>query len=180
MRPTGGFGLTFLVLVLLAPLTSTDAQQLSEVAPGARVRIRAPGVVAGRYTGTVLSRTADTIAIASSGASSVRVPVASLTSVEVSRGKSRSRGAIKGAAWGAGIGLIFGVLTTGISDDVGYGSEGEYLAANLVGGAFWGALIGAIAGSERWDRYDLPARSSLVLPVTPGRFGVGVRLEVGR
>jgi hypothetical protein len=104
------------------PLATVGAQPLSELAPGARVRIRAPGIVAGRYTGTVLSRTADTLVVASSAAAAARVPVSSLTSVEVSRGKSRSRGVLKGIAWGAPIGLAVGLLAAAsLSSDPDYG-----------------------------------------------------------
>jgi hypothetical protein len=175
-----------LLLLQSLPLASAGAQPLSELAPGARVRIRAPGIVAGRYTGTVLSRTADTLVVASSAAASARVPVSSLTSVEVSRGKSRSRGAFKGIAWGASIGLGVGLLTAAaLSSDPSYGgpdgqSKGELVAQALGGGAVWGVIIGAIVGSERWVRYDLPARTSL-FPITPGGGArLGVRVAVGR
>ena len=165
-----------LLLVLLLSAVA-DVQQLPEVAPGARVRIRAPGVVAGSYTGTVLSRSADTLVVAGSAAAAVRVPIASLTQVEVSRGRSRSRGASKGALWGAGIGLAIGVVTMGIADDANYGSQGEYVAFNAVGGAIWGVIIGAIVGSERWDGYQLPLRASLVRPAGPGDR-IGLRLAL--
>ena len=167
-----------LTLLLMVPWVGAPAQQLAELAPGARVRIEAPGVVAGRYSGTVLSRTPDTVVVASSAASIVRVPVSSLTSEEVSRGKSRSRGAMNGVPWGAGVGLVFGLLTSGVSGDAGYGSKGEYLAFNVAAGAIWGALIGAIAGAERWDSFHLPRRTSLLLPVAPDRGGLAVRLVV--
>ena len=186
MRRVREIAVSVLLLALL-PLATADAQPLSELAPGARVRIRAPGIVAGRYTGTVLSRTADTLVVASSAAASVRAPISSLTSVEVSRGKSRSRGALKGIAWGAPIGLGAGLLTAAaLSSDPDYGgldgvSKGEFVGQALVGGAIWGAIIGAIVGSERWDRYDLPARTSLLFPITPGGGArLGARVAVGR
>lgn len=172
------------LLMLASPLllTAVGAQPLSEVAPGARVRIRAPGIVAGRYTGTVLSRTSDTIVVASSAAASVRVPVGSLTSVEVSRGRSRARGAGKGALWGGGIGIGLGVLAAaaGSAEDYGGESDAEVITGSILGGAIWGALIGAIVGSERWERYDLPARTSLRLPAAPGRIAVALAVAIGR
>jgi hypothetical protein len=169
-----------LTLVIAVPWSSTPAQPLAEVAPGARVRIQAPGIVAGRYAGTVLARTPDTLVVASAAAGAVRVPIASLTSVEVSRGRSRSLGAMKGAAWGAGIGLAIGLVTAGVADDQGYGSGGEYVVFNALGGAVWGAIIGAIAGSERWDRYDLSRRTSLVLPRPGHSPGLGLRVAIER
>jgi hypothetical protein len=167
----------------LLPFATGRAQQLSELAPGARVRIQAPGVVAGRFTGTVLSRTADTLVVASSSSSSARVPISSLTSVEVSRGRSRSRGALKGVAWGAGIGLAIGLVAAGSSSSSDYASgesDSELIVGATGGGAIWGAIIGAIAGSEHWDRYELPRRTSLFVPIRHARPGLGVRIELGR
>ena len=63
--------------------------QLTEIQPGARVRIAAPGIVAGRYVGTVLTRSADTVELGAPGTSPIKVPIARITSVEVSRGSSR-------------------------------------------------------------------------------------------
>jgi hypothetical protein len=181
MRPLRPLVLSLLLAPFLQPVVA-QAQPLSEVAPGARVRIRAPGVVAGRYVGTVLSRTPDTLVVAGSSASSVRVPLSSLTSVEVSRGSSRARGAGKGALWGGGIGLGVGFLAAaaGSSDDYDGGSDGELVASGLFGGVVWGVIIGAIVGSERWDRYDLPTRTSLVVPFAPGRRTLGIRIAMGR
>ncbi|MFN2566738.1 MAG: hypothetical protein ABR499_17210, partial [Gemmatimonadaceae bacterium] len=110
-----------LVLLPFLPLDAARAQQFSELAPGARVRIQAPGIVAGRYTGTVLSRTTDTLVVASSAAASARVPITALTSVEVSRGRSRSRGALKGIAWGGSIGLGIGLVAAALSESEDYG-----------------------------------------------------------
>jgi hypothetical protein len=60
-------------------------------------------------------------------------------------------------------------------------SKAEFVVQAFAGGAIWGAIIGAIVGSERWDRYDLPTRTSLVFPIAPGGgAGLGVRVAVGR
>ena len=173
----------WLVVLLVLPVASASAQPLSELAPGARVRVQAPGIVAGRYTGTVLSRTADTLVVASSAAAAVRVPIAALTSVEVSRGRSRSRGALKGVAWGAPIGLAVGLLLGAAASGDEFadgGSRSEFVAASIFSGALWGVIIGAIAGSERWDQYELPRRAALLIPWDPRGGRLGLRVALGR
>jgi hypothetical protein len=171
------------VAVSCSPLASMAGQQqlAEQPAPGARVRLRAPGVVAGRYTGTVLSRTPDTLVVGRSVATFVRVPVSALTSLEVSRGKSRSRGALRGAALCA---PIFGAVLGLVADDPpgrsAVAGRVQVVAAGALMGGLGGAIAGAIMPSERWHRYDLPARTSLLLPVTPGPARAGVRIAVGR
>jgi len=140
---------------------------LGELQPGARVRVEAPGIVAGRYKGTVLTRTGDTLTLGGPSSAPVRLPLDRLTSVAISRGKSRSAGAVRGIAWGAPIGLLMGVLAVGLAEDctncTDEPSDGEAVALGTLGGALWGAGIGAIIGRERWERFQLPTRTSLLL-----------------
>lgn len=99
--------LTALTVVscIAIPVRSAHAQMESLI-PGVRVRIRAPGSVSGRLTGTVLTRTSDSLSIATESGVPLHLPLSRLTAVEVSRGKSRSMGAMKGALWGAGVGAL--------------------------------------------------------------------------
>jgi hypothetical protein len=164
---------SFLVLLLLT-VTSAAGAQLAELQPGARVRIQAPGIVAGRYTGTVLARTADTLSIGSPNTAPVRIPVDRITSAEVSRGSSRGLGALQGLKWGVPIGLAFGVLLAASSDNPddlycnGFDNCGtsdshfrtEMIIGGLFSGAFWGAGIGALVGRERWERFNATPRTS--------------------
>ena len=160
------------ILLVLGGATPCAAQiaagQYAEVLPGARVRITAPGVVAGRYVGTVLSRPADTVVVANSGGAQVRVPIASMTSLEVSRGKSRMAGFTRGLMWGAPIGLGFGLVTMSTVDGTDQGDgqtwgQGEWAAYSALSGAIWGGIIGAVVGRERWDAY-LPQARVGVMP----------------
>jgi hypothetical protein len=172
--------------VLLA-LSPTDlVAQFAEVQPGARVRLRAPGVVAGRYTGVVLSRSADSMTVSRAAGSAVVVPMRAVTSLELSRGKSRAVGAGKGALWGGGsMGLLFAALPGSVKEcqrttsgtrctNV---SVGEAMLVGAAGGAVWGALIGALIGAERWERAELPVRVVL-MPGLDGR-GVQAMIRVG-
>ena len=86
--------------VLTVALAFPLEAQLTEVQPGARVRVEAPGIVAGRYVGTVLTRTADTVVVGNPHAVPLRIPFARITAIEISRGKSRTEGAISGIKWG--------------------------------------------------------------------------------
>lgn len=167
------------VIALLLPLAPA-AGQVAELQPGARIRVRAPTVVAGRVDGTVIARSADSVTMTVPGGPSLRLPIAAITAAEVSRGRSRRDGAMKGLAWGTGIGAALGLLSELGGEecpddrcDDGY-STGEYLAASLVSGAALGAGIGAIVGAEHWQRLQLPAR----LALRPGRNGLTLALAL--
>lgn len=163
------------LLVLAALPTPARGQALGELQPGARVRLRAPPVVAGRLTGTVIGRTGDTLVVAGEKVGQVRVPVRALSRIEVSRGKSHARGAIAGTMWGGGIGLALGVLMAAApadsADDV---SRGEYVLWSTVSGALVGLPVGAVIGRERWERFDLPVQAALA----PLPRGLAVRLTL--
>lgn len=161
----------------LLPPTRAGAQ-LAELQPAARVRLRAPGVIAGRLQGVVIARTADTVTIATPSAAPLQVPLARITSAEVSRGKSHRDGALKGLKWGTGLGLVSGILgAIGYEECTGDDcrdelTRGEAFTTSLVGGALVGAGIGAMIGSEHWERLDLPVRNT----VRPTRRGAAVVL----
>lgn len=148
---------------IAVPVSSAEAQ-LTNLIPGVRARIRAPGSVSGRLTGTVINRTSDSLSFAMENGVPVQVPLSALTSVEVSRGKSRSKGALKGAMWGGGIGLLSGLFSDSGEENCTTDcySRGEYVAAGVIGLGLTGAAIGAIIGSESWDRLDVPVRTALI------------------
>ena len=86
-------------LRLILPICLIAAQaraQSTELRPGAKIRVIAPGIVAGRLEGTLLSRTRDSLTIGSPDNAPLSIPLAGITSVEVSHGKSRAKGALKG------------------------------------------------------------------------------------
>jgi len=172
----------FVCALLILPATNASAQ-IAEVQPGARVRLRAPGIVAGRYTGVVLSRTGDSMTVSRAAGQAVAVPFAAGTSLEISRGKSRMKGAGKGALWGGGsMALLFASLPGSAKECRGTSSGtrctnlsvGESMLIGGTGGSFWGALIGALIGAERWDRAEMPARVALM----PGPDGRAVQAVV--
>ncbi len=147
--------------------------QLSEIQPGARVRITAPGIVAGRYDATILTRTADTIRVGGPNKSPLDIPISRITSLEVSRGDSRALGADRGVLWGGGIGLAMGIILAAAdeSSSPDYNGLGARvtLAYSILSGVIYGAIIGAIVGRERWESFDIPVRTSF--RVQQGRVG---------
>lgn len=167
--------------VLLSVPTVSLGAQLAELQPGTKVRVQAPGAIAGRVTGLLLARTTDSITMTRPNAAPVSIPLRSLTSLEISRGKSRWRGAGKGALWGSGsMAVLFAIVPPSecrdregrtACEDLG---RGESMVIGAVGGAFWGAVIGALIGSEHWDRAALPTSVGVV----PSLEGRSIQIQV--
>jgi hypothetical protein len=157
------------VLVLALSLTPIFASaQYTEAQPGTRVRIEAPGVVAGRFEGTVLSRDNDMVRVGAPNAAPVDIPMGRITSFEISRGTSRWAGVGRGASVGLPIGLVLGLLaSTGDAEARTYWdaggrdtlSRGAIIAYGAFAGALWGGAIGALIPKERWERFTTTPRT---------------------
>ena len=156
------------IALLLAATPMAARAQYTEAQPGARVRIEAPGVVAGKLEGTVLSRDNDMVRIGSPSVAPVEIPMNRITSFEISRGKSRWAGVGRGAVIGVPIGLALGLIAStgdeesrivwnaGERDTL---SRGEVVAFTTVVSAFWGGVIGAFVPKEKWERFDVAPRT---------------------
>ena len=160
--------------------------QLAELQPGARVRIRAPGEIAGRLTGVVVARSADSVTITRSGGTPVAVALAKLSTLDISRGKSRGAGALKGVAWGAAVGLGLGaigpvteVTCSGVPTRCAPVSRGSFIGTMVLGSTIIGAAIGAVIGSERWAGGVLPTRVALLPPSRGQASGIMLSWAVG-
>lgn len=138
-------------LAFAAPLRAQSDRLF--VPLGTRVRI----VVGANesFTGNVLRLTSDTLAVATgSGGALIQIPTSRLSSIELSEGRDRLSGSVKGA----GIGVLAGGLIGGIA--IGR-SEGDGIAAlagmfaGVILGAGTGAIVGAIVAPERWRRVSL-------------------------
>ncbi|MEO5818325.1 MAG: hypothetical protein ABIT20_23850 [Gemmatimonadaceae bacterium] len=169
-----------LALFALFADTPPVSAQASELQPGARVRVQAPGFVAGWFEGTILARSADTLVVGGPNANPVHVPFARISALEISRGSSRGDGAIRGMKWGVPIMAVFGVALAATGGeggncstcDVDFSDGVKITALFALSGAFYGAGIGAIVGRERWDQFDLASRTAL--HVGRGRIGLAV------
>ena len=167
-------------LIALAPVAQAQSNELQ---PGARIRVSAPGIVAGRYVGTILSKNGDTLQLGGPNTAPVNVPVSRITSLEISRGKSRLHGAGRGVLWGTPIGLLIGAASANsLNDCTDFGcsdassdEQGAYILGSTLGGALWGAGIGALVGRERWEHFDVGARSAFDYRDGRSRFGIAVK-----
>ena len=152
-----------LLLVALAVVeipVGLKAQPLLNVDPGSRVRLKIDknsSWLVGVYQG----RRADSLHIVLSGESQPKLfKLAHISEAEVSRGQFRHvrKGALTGAAIGAGVGFL-GVLIS--SSDNYFETAGEYLriVAIFTGvGAATGALSGVVVGivsGESWTPVSL-------------------------
>ncbi len=161
-----------LVLVGLLSRPGSMTAQVAEVSPGARIRFRAPPVVATRVTVTVLERRADTVLVAPEKGSPFTVPIGAFTTLDLSKGKSRAEGAKVGALWSAGFYALYALAIASGGDSCDgrttCATTNEPTAGELIGftaaGSLVGAGIGAIIGREKWERVPLVGRTSVVKP----------------
>jgi hypothetical protein len=114
------------------------------------------------------------------------VPIERITSLEISRGKSRSGGAGRGVFIGTPIGAALGLMAassdasnrtswnyeTGRIDTL---SRAEIVIYTAASGALIGAAIGALVPKERWERFDLAPRTGM----DPRRRRMEVGLSIG-
>jgi hypothetical protein len=151
---------TLLLALLLLPMAAARAQP-EAIPVGARVRVRAPGVIGGRLTGPVVARTADTLTVRHPDATWRAIPISAITSLERSLGRSRRAGLQHGVLRGAAIGLGLGLLNAGFSDR-GCDASQPNCPTDLEGisvftllGAAIGGGIGVAKGRDRWERVPL-------------------------
>lgn len=157
-----------------APRPEPRVQQ--PAAPGARVRVSAPGV--GRTTGRVAGLRGDTLLLRTA-AGEAAVPLGPVRTVEVSKGRSAWRGAAVGAAAG---GAVLGTFLALVAPE----PRGcDYLCFNrpqgfVIGavlGAVPGGVLGALIGREEWERLPVGAVVGLG-PAAAGGVAVSARVPV--
>jgi hypothetical protein len=134
-----------------------------ELIAGSRVRVEAPGVVPHHFIGRVLLPPSDTLLLASQNGPPVTIRTSKIVSLDVSRGRSRPNGALRGVLLGTPVGFGLGML---------FGSSPRcdvacpflvrpprrhYGGSGAVAGALAGLFFGAIIGHERWSRVSLAA-----------------------
>lgn len=146
-------------------LSAQSTDSLPALVPGTRLRVAAPGVVGPRFVGTLLLPPSDTLMLASPVGPPVVLRPSQITSLEVSRGHDRRKGAVRGLLVGAPVGLAIGTTLRGNEPGppecrcVVRERRLSYAVAGALVGAATGALIGSLVGPERWVRLPLPGRS---------------------
>ena len=183
-----------LAVSLLPPCASVQAQERPSVAglarrgllaPGARVRLYASQTADGRYgrfVGRIVRWVPDSLTLKPEDDLPVVVPVASITRLEVSRGRRSNW------AEGAGIGLLVGAATGAIVFGLASGdcegwcftAESAAAAGAVVFGGL-GGVIGLIAGAstttERWVEVPLARLRVSFAPQRDGRFALGLSMR---
>ena len=164
---------------------SGPAAAVRTLAPGDRVRLES---AAGRYAGTIVRVTADTLVVGAAGRLDA-IPRADVTRLQRSVGRSpRGRAILIGAGAGLLGGGVLGAVAgrrVGRVDDCGDveesctvgGHDGTIQGALLAEGAVIGALVGAMMGPafrrERWEN------AADAFPLAVGRAsGGGVAARV--
>ncbi len=182
-RPLSSFVAVAWCVAMAIPRAEAQLAPLVEPQPGTRVRVQAPGVLAGPLEATVVTRARDTVTLTRHRGAPIPVPLAAITAAEVSRGRTHRDGAVTGLAWGASVGLAVGLLSAvtydARSDACGAEpcendfSPGEVVAGSFLAGAALGAGIGAIKGAEHWEHLTIPVTYVAVRP-----SGAGLALEL--
>ena len=169
-------------LTIFAGATPLRAQQSAapiEIRAGSRIRLDAPGIAPKHLVATVISETRDTLEVTSQDAAIFAVARDRITRLEVSRGDSRSAGAVHGMKWGAPIGLGTGVLLVALSDDcktcTNQPSAGDAIGTMAGVGIFFGAVIGAILQHEQWVPLALTPHVSFDPRTAQGTLALGTR-----
>ena len=172
MRP-----LTFLFAILpVTPFTSVTAQQRLPVKPGDRVRVTAPALGVSKHAGVLAAMSTDTVAV-----DTLRIPLASVTRLEVSRARGpSSKGAAIGALVGGGLGVAAELGPAGIVFGAGVGAllgtssrVRKRAGIGLLVGAATGAVIGLASGDDPpcsgWFCWGFTAEEKAAL----GAIGLG-------
>lgn len=165
--------------------TAQDAKStIASASPESRVRITAPQLSGSRITGRISHVAADTVYIVPRRNNLVAVPLTAITAAEISRGKGRWAGALKGAGLGtlAG-GAALGTLVWAGDPNCDYclpGRNPRAAAAGALIGAVLtapvGAIVGAVVGSERWETLG-QALTLRIAPHPGAALGLGVVLS---
>ena len=158
-------------LLAVAVLAASSIGPLAAAqAPGALVRVTHDGPCCqSPLTGTLIAATADSLWIRPRGSAESAAPVA------LSRQSVRQfeRGGVVGArrTFGAGAGLVAGMVVGGAIGVASACSQCDYDALATVGGAVTGGLVGMLAGiviggtipHYVWQQEDAPRRFGVAL-----------------
>jgi len=187
-RPLAALALLFVVLPA-ARLSAQQSPLWRELVPGERVRIDAPGILAGRLATTVVSRAGDSVKVRARERHStvpgeerldyLTLPLEGITSVEVSRGRSHLLGATVGAVSGALVVVALVALENERLDACALNCPDQARAKRLIKGADVGAvaggLLGLLIGRERWRRARVASGVSLQSGATHGALALRAR-----
>ncbi|MGH7753112.1 MAG: hypothetical protein ACREN5_09870 [Gemmatimonadales bacterium] len=181
---------TLFPTLILAVLDAVPSPAQAQLAPGERIRVTTDGWRLKPMVGTLESIDQDTVRLRmADSAASTPIPRAYIRRVEVSRGQRSNAlgGAVVGAAFGAGVGVIVAQLsprpkTCRFTGSYWFcratpGSERNLASAALAGatlGAFLGLIKSAESSGERWERVPLSQLRVGLVVGSDGRAGLGL------
>ena len=164
--------LAFLLSLSLAPAAAAQEAPIVEAdsvfIPGARIRMSAPWAPARRIIGTVEQARNDSIVVDTADVFAERrlfnpvpvlvdrvrrvtVPIRNVSNIEVSMGRSRAVGALRGATLGALLaGAYVGLTSLNGTSNPRFGEFASGFAQGAVVGFGVGAPIGWTFTTERW------------------------------
>jgi hypothetical protein len=165
--------------LLLLAVPAAAGAQLRDVLPGSRVRVQSVSSDQ-RVEGTLMSHSPDSMVVAVSGAVRTALPYVSVSRLQVSHGKSRGAGAIRGMKIGAMIGggtaLLLAASLSG-TEEIALEDVVAVTGVYAISGGLWGLAIGSLVGAEQWRTvYADPSRRS-VAATTPIRPSVALRFS---
>ena len=162
-----------IVAILIFVPSLADAQATYPTI-GAQVRLTAPELQMRGITGTVVDMTADTIFIIRwHQAARTAIPVAKLSRLDVSGGKNRRRGMLRGGAIGLVVGGLMGVGIAGLTeredgpDGIGSSEDVAIIAGTTGLITLMGVGVGAAMAPDRWQD------ATLHPPANRGMGGAG-------
>ena len=172
--------LSLIAGLLLVSVTNLSAQQAPPIEPGSRVRITAPDQAMHQEVVTLEAWRGDTLVIGRPW--TFRCPLASVTRLDVSRGRNALKGLLIGAMVGAPICaavLFVGSQDPGDPNSLCYeGAAGCAARGALVCGAAGGLVgLGIGALSERWKEVPLDQLRLSFVARRDGRLSFGVSVE---
>lgn len=163
-----------ILLALWCASPTMGFAQTSFPLPAVEARVRVHRVDAPRVVGTVVAWGPDTVAVRTDDSRTVTpIPVAAITGYEQLTGRDRWRGARRGAAIGAGVGVL--LIGLAIRDDLD--CSDCYIPATVVAVpaalvlTVVGSGVGAVIAPARWTTYGARRESRL-----PTAARVGFRL----
>jgi hypothetical protein len=169
--------MTLLAFVLATLSAPSPAQDMPELAPGARLRV-ARTSINGLVVGTVVVADGRGLTLDIKGKTEpLLVLYRDITSIEVSRGgRSRGKGAQIGALVGAAAGILLGVGACGNNCAVTTGSAAVMLGGMGAGG---GALLGAVVTpGERWEKLPWKQSAGAQGWQKPGSHGLVLSMSI--
>ena len=170
------------VSIGLALLSQSVAAQTSgatvSLAPGSRVRVKTPTLVA-PLVANFLEQRGDTLVFIEDGRGRGvwSFDLAQIDRLETTRGqvgrnsKAMQKGALIGGGIGLALGIVFAATFDPSSDNRRYSRVQTGIVAGLAGAGF-GFFIGSLQTSEAWVPVPLPKQAP--------EFGAGLRLSIGR